>query len=76
MEVNHHHFALGTLPTMKKSSQYPLEEMLGGPHNQSDAADKSRLPAGNHATIRHLFSPLLFHCIDFVLKNAFKIYRA
>jgi hypothetical protein len=76
MEVNCHHFALATLRTMKKSSHYPLEETLGGPHNQSDAVDKSRLPAGNHTIIRQLFSPLLFHRTDFVFKNAFKIYRA
>jgi hypothetical protein len=76
MEVNCHHFALATLPTMKKSSQYPMEETLCGPHNQSDAADKCRLLAGNHTIILQLFSPLLFHYTDFVFKNAFKIYRA
>lgn len=74
--MNCPHFALATLPTVKKSSQYPLEETLGGPRNQSDAVDKSRLPAGNHTIIRQLFSPLLFHRTDFVFKNAFKIYRA
>jgi len=74
--VNLHHFALATLPTMKKSSQYTLEETLGGPHNESDAVDKSCLSAGNHTIIRQLFSPLLFHCTDLVFKNVFKIYRA
>jgi hypothetical protein len=76
MEVNCHHFALAILPTMKKFSQYPLEEMLCGPRNQSDAVDKSHLPAGNHTIICQLFSPLLFYRTDFVFKNVFKIYRA